>query len=37
MKNNNIILYGEILIFGVVAPYIFPGFKVQLSILYWLH
>ena len=33
MKNNNIILYAAILIFGVVAPFILPAFKVQLSIL----
>ena len=33
MKNNNIILYAAILIFGVVAPFMLPAFKVQLSIL----
>ena len=33
MKNNNIILYSAILIFGVVAPFVLPAFKVQLSIL----
>ena len=33
MKNNNIILYAAILIFGVLAPFILPAFKVQLSIL----
>ena len=33
MKNNNIILYAAILIFGVVAPFVLPAFKVQLSIL----
>ena len=31
--NKNILLYGAILIFGLVAPFIFPAFKVQLSIL----
>ena len=31
--NKNIILYAAILIFGLVAPYVFPAFKVQLSIL----
>ena len=31
--NKNIILYGAILIFGIAAPFIFPAFKVQLSIL----
>ncbi|SVE32531.1 uncharacterized protein METZ01_LOCUS485385, partial [marine metagenome] len=29
MKNNNLILYAAILIFGVVAPFVFPAFKVQ--------
>ncbi len=33
MKNNNLILYAAILIFGVFAPFILPAFKVQLSIL----
>ena len=33
MSKNNLILYVGILIFGVVAPFIFPAFKVQLSIL----
>ena len=28
MKNNNIILYAAILIFGVVAPFMLPAFKV---------
>ena len=31
--NKNIILYSAILIFGIAAPFIFPAFKVQLSIL----
>ena len=30
---NNLFLYAAILIFGLVAPFIFPAFKVQLSIL----
>ena len=30
---KNIILYAVILIFGLAAPFIFPAFKVQLSIL----
>ena len=30
---NNLILYIGILIFGIAAPFIFPAFKVQLSIL----
>ena len=31
--NKNVILYLVILIFGITAPFIFPAFKVQLSIL----
>ncbi|WP_440909879.1 branched-chain amino acid ABC transporter permease [Candidatus Pelagibacter sp.] len=31
--NKNLILYLGILIFGLAAPFIFPAFKVQLSIL----
>jgi len=31
--NKNIILYIGILIFGLAAPFVFPAFKVQLSIL----
>ena len=31
--NKNLILYAIILIFGLIAPFIFPAFKVQLSIL----
>ena len=33
MKKNNLILYGGLLILGLFAPFIFPAFKVQLSIL----
>ena len=33
MNRNNLILYIGILIFGISAPFIFPAFKVQLSIL----
>ena len=33
MNKNNLILYAVILIFGLVAPFVFPAFKVQLSIL----
>jgi len=29
MKNNNIILYAAILIFGVLAPFMLPAFKVS--------
>ena len=32
MMNKNIILYAAILIFGVLAPFMLPAFKVQLSI-----
>ena len=31
--NKNFILYALILIFGLAAPFLFPAFKVQLSIL----
>ena len=31
--NKNLILYPAILIFGLAAPFVFPAFKVQLSIL----
>ena len=31
--NKNITLYSAILIFGVLAPFMLPAFKVQLSIL----
>ena len=31
--NKNLILYAAILIFGLAAPFVFPAFKVQLSIL----
>ena len=33
MNKNNLILYIGILIFGISAPFLFPAFKVQLSIL----
>ena len=33
MNKNNLILYFGILIFGLAAPFLFPAFKVQLSIL----
>ena len=33
MNKNSWILYLGILVFGLVAPFIFPAFKVQLSIL----
>ena len=33
MKKNNLILYGSLLVLGLFAPFIFPAFKVQLSIL----
>jgi branched-chain amino acid transport system permease protein len=33
MNKNNLILYIGILIFGVLAPFMLPAFKVQLSIL----
>ena len=33
MINKNLVIYLSILIFGLAAPFIFPAFKVQLSIL----
>ena len=33
ISKNNLILYIGILIFGIAAPFLFPAFKVQLSIL----
>ena len=33
ISKNNLILYIGILVFGIAAPYLFPAFKVQLSIL----
>ena len=33
MINKNLIIYLSILILGLIAPFIFPAFKVQLSIL----
>ena len=34
MKKNNLILYGSLLTLGLVAPFIFPAFKLQISFLY---
>ena len=33
MKKNDLILYSGLIIFGLAAPYLFPAFKVQLTIL----
>ena len=33
MKKNNLILYGVLLILGLVAPFLFPAFKVQISFM----
>ena len=33
ISKNNLILYIGIIIFGIAAPFLFPAFKVQLSIL----
>ena len=33
MNKNNILIYSGILIFGIAAPFLFPAFNVQLSIL----
>ena len=32
--NKNIFLYLVLLVFGLIAPFIFPGFKLQISILW---
>ena len=34
MKKNNLILYGSLLAIGLIAPFIFPAFKLQISFLY---
>ena len=34
MKKNNLILYSSLLIIGLVAPFIFPAFKLQISFLW---
>ena len=34
MKKNNLILYGSLLVIGLIAPFIFPAFKLQISFLY---
>ena len=34
MKKNSLILYGSLLVLGLVAPFIFPAFKLQISFLY---
>ena len=31
--NKSVLLYAVIIIFGLAAPFVFPAFKVQLSIL----
>ena len=33
MKQKDLILYAGLIILGLVAPYLFPAFKVQLTIL----
>ena len=34
MKKNNLILYGSLLILGLVAPFIFSAYKLQISFLF---
>jgi len=34
MKKNNLILYGVLLGFGLIAPFIFPAFKLQISFMW---
>ena len=33
MKQKDLILYSGLIILGLAAPFLFPGFKVQLTIL----
>ena len=33
MRQKDLILYAGLIILGLAAPFIFPGFKVQLTIL----
>ena len=34
MKKNKLILYSSLLVLGLIAPFIFPAFKLQISFLY---
>jgi branched-chain amino acid transport system permease protein len=34
MKRNNLILYGALLVFGLLAPFLFPAFKLQISFMW---
>ncbi|MDP6887605.1 MAG: branched-chain amino acid ABC transporter permease [SAR324 cluster bacterium] len=34
MSKNNIIIYSLILVFGIIAPFLFPAYKLQISILW---
>ena len=34
MKKNKLILYGSLLVLGLVAPFIFPAFKLQISFMW---
>jgi len=34
MKKNNLILYSCLLILGLIAPFIFPAFKLQISFMW---
>ena len=31
MKKNKLIIYGLLLVFGLIAPFIFPTFKLYIS------
>ena len=31
MKKNKLIIYGLLLVFGLIAPFIFPAFKLYIS------
>ena len=34
MKKNNLILYGALLVLGLIAPFLFPAFKLQISFMW---
>ena len=34
MKKNNLILYGGLLTLGLIAPFLFPAFKLQISFMW---
>ena len=34
MKRNKLIIYGLLLVFGLIAPFLFPAFKLQISFMW---